>query len=108
MSNCSDCTVKYYAFDRKEFKTEKECIEHNNKPRVYVIRELGMRGYGPEEIYVHKKTAEMACKRMSNQWRRFAVEAKVINVETQLETVGEKLTNTPKENWWDIFKVRGK
>ena len=98
-----ECTVTYHAFDGSTFKSEKECIEHNNLPRIYVVYS----SYGLYkrviDIYVSEQDAVNFCNKID---RDYEVEPTVINLPNHKpHSVQTSLTNTStKKHWWDIFK----
>ena len=104
--SCNECTVKYYAFDKTVFKTEKECIKYNELPRVYIVESSYCGHRSDIEVFVHKEMAEIRCTKLkkSSMMYHYEVKATVIHTGVFVKTVQEKVTNTPSKKWYDIFK----
>lgn len=93
----NECTVIYYAFDRKDFKTEKECLAYNALPRIYIV-EWGIFG-SIETVFVSEEDAKDFCKEGALDYTIKAIP--IFLPKHREKTIQTQVTNTDTKNhWW--------
>ncbi len=95
------CKITYHAFDGTTFKTEEECIAHNQLPRIYTVEYISIYSV-IKKAFVSEQDAINYCTECGDSYH---VKSMTINLpKHRQQSVQSSITNNDTSSkWWNIF-----